>query len=290
MIEGRACRFAAAPCSMGRSMRLMREYRFCLPRSSPSEKSCTNGNSWAGTREDDPVVGFLRARAAVDGSVDARSGFVCDVRRLDELIREHVVERIRHDRSDEGALRVSDLGMMLPEIFGDCSANAPAGTTLARLELLLSEHTSLSIQRSAPKVVEITESFEFSASHRLACSDLSDEENRKLFGKCSNPHGHGHNYVLEVTVRGTPDHRTGGLVPVGTIDRTVREQVIDPFDHKNLNVELPEFGQLNPTVENIASVIWDRLSAAFGADRLARVRVWETAKTYAERRSSDIQG
>ena len=131
-------------------------------------------------------------------------------------------------------------------------------------------------------MVLLTQSFEFSASHRLSCEGLTDEDNRRLFGKCSNPNGHGHNYVLEVTIAGDPDFRTGVVIDIAALDRIVGERVIEPLDHKNLNVECPEFASLNPTVENIARVIFRRLSDALGDRRLVSVRVWETPKTYAE--------
>src|SRR3990172_6552708 len=101
-------------------------------------------------------------------------------------------------------------------------------------------------------MIHLTQAFEFAAAHRLSCEGLSDAENQRLFGKCSNPHGHGHNYLLEVTVAGPADDRTGTLVDLARLDRTVRERIIDPFDHKNLNLECPDFARLNPTVENIA--------------------------------------
>ena len=131
-------------------------------------------------------------------------------------------------------------------------------------------------------MMRLTQSFEFSAAHRLFSAELSDAENRRLFGKCSNPNGHGHNYVVEVTVCGTNSADKGTVTDVGHIDRVVLERVIEPFDHKNLNLECPEFAQLNPSVENIARVIWDRLKGAFAGCRLASVRVWETPKTCAE--------
>lgn len=131
-------------------------------------------------------------------------------------------------------------------------------------------------------MIQVTESFEFSAAHRLHCPDLSDEENRRIFGKCSNPNGHGHNYVVEVTVSGQPDDATGNVIELHLFRHTVRERVIDRFDHKHLNLDCVEFQSLNPSVENIARVIWDRLHDAFHSCRLAGVRVWETPKTYAE--------
>jgi 6-pyruvoyltetrahydropterin/6-carboxytetrahydropterin synthase len=131
-------------------------------------------------------------------------------------------------------------------------------------------------------MIQVTESFEFSAAHRLYCDELSDEENRRIFGKCSNPNGHGHNYVLEVTVSGRPDDTTGCVVELPHFRRMVRERVIDSFDHKHLNLDCVEFKSLNPSVENIARVIWDRLHDAFEHCRLAGIRVWETPRTFAE--------
>ena len=136
-------------------------------------------------------------------------------------------------------------------------------------------------------MIKVTQSFEFSAAHRLHCEGLSDEENRRLFGKCSNPSGHGHNYVLEVTVEGEPDKDTGRVASLPDLQRTVDECVIHPFDHKNLNMEVTDFRSLNPSVENIARVIWNRLHAELAPAILSRVRVWETPKTYAEYRGED---
>ncbi len=133
-------------------------------------------------------------------------------------------------------------------------------------------------------MVQMTEQFEFSASHRLYCPDLSSEENQRIFGKCANPNGHGHNYVLDVTVGGDVCEKTGSLVELGPFERTVIERVIEPFDHRNLNQDCPEFADLNPTVENIARVIWTRLKGRLGPAQLVSVRLWETPKTCAEYR------
>ena len=103
-----------------------------------------------------------------------------------------------------------------------------------------------------------------------------------MFGKCANPNGHGHNYVLEVTIRGTPDERSGTLTDLPRFERIVKERVIDRFDHKYLNLDCAEFRSLNPSVENIARIIWQRLEGALEPSTLASVRVWETPKTCAE--------
>jgi len=135
-------------------------------------------------------------------------------------------------------------------------------------------------------MIQLSQQFEFSASHRLHNSDLSDEQNLALFGKCNNPHGHGHNYVVTVTIEGSLD-RNGILVALDRFESLVKQNVIDPMDHRNLNVELPEFQDMNPSVENIARVIWNRLQEHVGAlgdqqPKLKSVCVHETPKTWAE--------
>jgi len=131
-------------------------------------------------------------------------------------------------------------------------------------------------------MVRVTRRFEFCAAHRLYCREFSDDENRRTFGACSNPNWHGHNYVLDVIVGGEPDPGTGLVIEGAVFERAVKERAIDPFDHRNLNLECDDFKGLNPSVENIARVIWRRLDGALGTAKLHCVRVWETSKTSAE--------
>lgn len=133
-------------------------------------------------------------------------------------------------------------------------------------------------------MTRLSQRFEFSASHRLHNPSLSDDANRQAYGKCNNPHGHGHNYELQVTLAGTPDPATGLLADIPAFERTVADTVIAKFDHKNLNAELPEFHDLIPSVENIAMVIYRLLKPRLSSDRtrLASVTVWETPKTFCE--------
>ncbi len=128
-------------------------------------------------------------------------------------------------------------------------------------------------------MIRMAQRFEFSAAHRLHNPSLSAEKNRELFGKCNNPNGHGHNYELEVTICG-PIGADGRIIPLQKLHDIINRRVIDRMDHRHLNVELPEFAEVNPTVENIAAVIFDSLAGEFTAPvRLARVRLWETPKT-----------
>ena len=125
-------------------------------------------------------------------------------------------------------------------------------------------------------MVTLTRTYEFAAAHRLHSPALSDDENRRIFAKCNNPHGHGHNYVLEVTVGGEPDPRTGMLLDLDLLDQVVTAEVVDRYDHRHLNLDTPEFQDLNPTSENLVRVIWDRLEPALPPGLLRRVSVHET--------------
>jgi 6-pyruvoyltetrahydropterin/6-carboxytetrahydropterin synthase len=124
--------------------------------------------------------------------------------------------------------------------------------------------------------ISLTRRYRFSASHRLHSRRFSEEQNRELYGKCSNPHGHGHNYVVEVTVGGPVDPATGMIANLGELDPFVEREVVEAFDHKYLNEEVPEFRDLVPTTENLCREIYRRLQS-FPAARLERVRIEETS-------------
>jgi 6-pyruvoyltetrahydropterin/6-carboxytetrahydropterin synthase len=115
----------------------------------------------------------------------------------------------------------------------------------------------------------------FSASHRLHSPHLSDEENRKVFGKCNYDNGHGHNYTLEVLLRGTPDPKTGMVMNFFDLDRILEEKIMAKVDHRHFNFDVPEFKDLIPTVENIVQVIWQWLKPELGP-LLYELRLRET--------------
>ncbi len=121
----------------------------------------------------------------------------------------------------------------------------------------------------------LTRRYRFAASHRLHSPELSDEENRRIYGKCNNPYGHGHNYTLEVTVGGPVDPCTGMVCNLMDLDGFVNREVVERFDHTNLNV-LPEFAQLVPTTENLCVRIHEILQRGFRQAHLERVRLEET--------------
>jgi 6-pyruvoyltetrahydropterin/6-carboxytetrahydropterin synthase len=125
--------------------------------------------------------------------------------------------------------------------------------------------------------LSLTRRYHFSASHRLHSAAFSEEENKRLYGKCSNPYGHGHNYVLEVTVTGAVDPETGMIANLGELDPFVEREVVEAFDHKYLNKDVSEFETQVPTTENLCREAYRRLKG-FPAARLERVRIEETSK------------
>ncbi len=131
-------------------------------------------------------------------------------------------------------------------------------------------------------MVYVTRRAEFCASHYYHNPSLSPEENRRVFGKCNNPHGHGHNYVLEVTVAGTIDPATGMVMNLRDLKEILESEVLDAMDHKFLNADVPAFASQIPTTENIAIEIWRRLAGRISTGCLHRVRLYETSDLYVD--------
>tara|TARA_Y100000766_G_scaffold252585_1_gene236951 strand:+ start:18 stop:428 length:411 start_codon:yes stop_codon:yes gene_type:complete len=128
----------------------------------------------------------------------------------------------------------------------------------------------------------ITRKMHFNAAHRLYNKEWPDETNENVFGKCNNPYYHGHNYELEIKVIGLVDPTTGFVVDVKDLKRIINEKIIHKFDHKNLNVEVPDFKSLNPTVENIAKVIYDKIRPEVNENLELKITLYETPRNYAE--------
>jgi 6-pyruvoyltetrahydropterin/6-carboxytetrahydropterin synthase len=123
--------------------------------------------------------------------------------------------------------------------------------------------------------IELGRRYHFSASHRLHTAHLTEKENSQVFGKCNNPFGHGHNYVLEVSVSGRVDPATGMIANLTDLDGFVEQAVLQVFDHKSLNEDVPAFQETVPTTENLCVDIYDRLKS-FSHAKLERVRIEET--------------
>ena len=130
--------------------------------------------------------------------------------------------------------------------------------------------------------VTVTRRLQFNAAHRVHNPALSDEENSRLFGKCNNPNWHGHNYVIEVSVAGEVDPRTGYVIDLGDLKRIVEREVVDRADHRNFNIDVEFMRGIIPTTENIVVQCWRLIEPHVAPARLTRIRLWETENHYVE--------
>lgn len=132
-------------------------------------------------------------------------------------------------------------------------------------------------------MIYLTRVYEFAASHRLYNPELTESENSEIYGKCANRNGHGHDYLLEVTVKGTPDARTGMLIDMALLDQAVEERLLQFVDHKHLNFDVPFLEGINPSAENLVVAFWNEVEPAIpGPASLYRLRLRETSKNICE--------
>jgi 6-pyruvoyltetrahydropterin/6-carboxytetrahydropterin synthase len=260
--------------------RLTREVRFAVnsPPSAADRGGVTNGH--AGYPSLRGLGHYFVLDLTVRGDLDPASQYLVNIKQMDAAVRERAIDPMRMAVAAGAA---GSVARTVADLHGHLAAGWK-DVTLESVRLSLSPFLSLCARSEELPMVRLSHKFEFSASHRLFNRALSEDENCRVFGKCSNPHGHGHNYELQVTLAGEPDRVNGVLVDLPAFERIVATTVIDRFDHKNLNVEVPEFADLIPSVENIARVIYKLLQPRFGdaGVRLAAVTVWETPKTWCE--------
>jgi 6-pyruvoyltetrahydropterin/6-carboxytetrahydropterin synthase len=257
---------------------LTREVRFAvnLPPDNPPQAAPTN--TFAGYPSLNTLGHFFSLQITFAGQLDPATKFLQNIKMMDVLAREKCIPIAQRAIYDN---RRNPIQLLL-SMF-DVMKNPAPGAVLFSMKLELSPFLSISAFSSELLMTRLSQKFEFSASHRLFNPSFSDEENLKTFGKCSNPHGHGHNYELQVTLRGKPNDK-GLLMDIPVFEQIVRDAVILRFDHKNLNVQVAEFQNSLPTVENIAATIFGILKPRLhtATTTLASVTVWETPKTWCE--------
>jgi 6-pyruvoyltetrahydropterin/6-carboxytetrahydropterin synthase len=265
--------------------RLTREVRFAVNAVPDDQHAGRPSNSYGGFPSLTGIGHYLTLQVTLAGRLDPDSQYLRNIKEVDQAVRERAVPRVEATvrRAAREGVRVTGADAAL-DLF-DVLRDAWPGASLHALRLSLSPFLAYSVLATEHPMVRLSQKFEFSATHRLHNPALSDAANRDTFGKCNNPHGHGHNYEVQVTLAGRA--KEGGLlVDVPRFERLVQETVIDRLDHKNLNVEVPEFrdAKLIPSVENIAMSIYRMLRPRFseGDASLASVTVWETPKTWCE--------
>jgi len=206
------------------------------------------------------------------GESDAGSGFIVNVTQIRQVFAQELAEKEVIQDTAGGILRWA-LGVAERK-FLECKCLG--------VSLDLNERMRVGMGAEEPDMMQVTVRYELAASHRLWNEQWSRQKNLDCYGKCGNEAGHGHNYLLEVTLRGKEDGKTGQVVSVEKADKIVKKMILERFDHKNLNADTAEFAELIPTVENMAKVFWELLIGRFGKAELYRVRLWETGNTYAE--------
>lgn len=224
----------------------------------------------------------------VAGSVGPKDGMVVNIKEVDAILKE-LIRPIDHRMVNDALPEFADAVPTTERLAQVLWTRFPKTVGQARaVRLRLQEHPGLyvDLEGKDPEMIYLTSSVEFASSHRLHSDCLSDDENRKVYDKCNNPHGHGHNYVAEVTVKGVPDKRTGIIVDLGKLDALLAEDVADRFDHKHLNLDTSFFDDQVASAENIARVIWGILEPKVpgcregGKVELHRVRLIETARSW----------
>lgn len=257
---------------------LARQVRFSINPFLPADSE--GFNSFASKPAGEGLSIFLELCVEVAGEVEPATGFVVNVAEIDKNVREFAApifaERIREDFHRGRHVRLPVIAALLRSAWGQL-ADKFGAAKVSRLSLKLNPFRRIAMDSKDLGMVYFSEKFEFAAMHKLWNDDFSKERNLEVFGKCANPAGHGHNYVVEVTVKKPAG---GNDFCIGDFEKTVDSELIGVLDHKNLNADIGEFSETNPTVENIAAFAWNRLAGKFAEATLHCVTVWETDRTY----------
>jgi 6-pyruvoyltetrahydropterin/6-carboxytetrahydropterin synthase len=247
-------------------------------------------NSYASKPAGEGLSIFFELGVKLVGEVEPATGFVVNVVDIDENVRGAVVpifaERIREYFRQGKHIGFLQIAELLRSAWGQLAGKF-GSARLSELSLNLNPFRKATVDcEPRPntlgrdedcEMIYFSEKFEFAAMHKLWNDDFSDERNLEIFGKCANPAGHGHNYIVEVTVKmpvGEDAFR------IGDFEKTVNDEFITLLDHKNLNADVAQFQRENPTVENIAVFAWDKLAGRFGEVALHCVTIWENDRTY----------
>lgn len=254
---------------------LTRTIRFCLRGDGSLDTEAPADNAFSAWPPMRGLGRYFELVVTCRGEIDDQTGYMVNIKDIDRAARAEALPRISQlarSSNDEG------IGGLLAELFAPLNERLP--WPVARLTLQLTPTVAITMEDHAMASVQLSQRYDFSAAHRLHVPSLDAEENRRIFGKCNNPSGHGHNYQLDVTVRAAIED-DGRVMPVATLDAMVKRHVLDAYDHMHLNCDVEDFEGLNPSTENIARQAYRRLTepiAEQGAE-LVSVRVWETDRT-----------
>jgi 6-pyruvoyltetrahydropterin/6-carboxytetrahydropterin synthase len=244
------------------------------------EDKISGRNSYCSKPAGEGLALFFELSVQLSGKVNSETGFIINVERIDKYVRKEIIEVFEESISNkfkqQKHISLFDLADILKSSFGILKTISPEAN-LSRLALKLNPNRSIFIYSEEYKMLYLSENFEFAATHKLWNDRFSEEENISQFGKCANPTGHGHNYVLEVTVA-IPSGKSN--FSNAEFESIVENEFINCIDHKNINLDLDEFKNKIPSVENLATFAWSKLKGKFGDCRLHCVKISETDRTH----------
>lgn len=261
---------------------LRRTVRFCVNPPARSAADPPAHNTFAAFPSMHGLGRFYEIDVECLGDIDPRTGYFVNIKTIDHAVRKACLPEIERACVERPT---ADPATVLADALRGLARELPA--SISRVRWKLTPYYSIEMQPSLPQRALLRQQFEFAASHRLYVPSLSEDENRRLFGKCASANGHGHNYRVEPCVEvSVGSGATSGQFSLADLERLTHDHIIERFDHTHLNLDTREFsasGGLNPSVENIAKVCFELLrepvrSHPSGA-RLHSITVWETDKT-----------
>jgi len=236
-------------------------------------------NSFASKPSGEGLAIFFELSVELVSEIDRSTGFVVNVAEIDSKVRECAVpvfiSRIKESYCNAKHISFFAVTEILHLVWEQLEGNF-LSAKLSKLSLKLNPFRKVTICSEDMEMVFFSEKFEFAATHKLWNKDFTDEQNRKIFGKCANPTGHGHNYVIEVTTKMPVSCND---FSIGDFEEIIENELISLIDHKNLNLDIEYFADVTATVENIAVFAWEKLVEKFPKQLLHCVTVWETDKT-----------
>lgn len=258
---------------------LSRQIRFSI---NPfSDEPEAGYNSYASKPCGQGLSVYLALWVDLKSPLNPDTGFVVNVSKIDKVVRQKAIpifmRVISEAFTQQKVVSLSDLASVLESCWHKIQSSFPS-KELVKLRLELNPFRSISIHAENTEMFIFSEKFEFAAMHRLWNEQFDSQKNEECFGKCANPAGHGHNYVLEVNLQRPRQTEPEGWMC--DIEKIVEDNFLNLVDHKNLNVDVEEFEKLNPTVENLAYFAWEKLEDKFKNGKLVKITVWENDRTH----------
>ncbi|MEN8128511.1 MAG: 6-carboxytetrahydropterin synthase [Planctomycetota bacterium] len=258
---------------------LSRQVRFTID---PFSQQQTQGsNSYASKPCGNGLGLYFSLEVDLASELNRDTGFVVNVSQIDQVVRQEVVPLFENMIYKTFQNRQTPTLISLIETLRRSWVAIGSSfqlKTITQLSLELNPFRQITIQSEEAQMFIYSEKFEFAAMHQLWNEKFDTAKNFELFGKCANPAGHGHNYILEVLIEKTTESQDDGWH--SEFEKDVKEHFLDLVDHKNLNVDVAEFKSLNPTVENLSFLAWQKLEKKLKNAKLHKIIVWENDRTY----------